>query len=136
MLSVSFSGADAGVGLWKSSESGHVNFNPGALSYGVASTADCSDFSWKGMLEPQETEPFNLSFQFSDASQNGKYLCILLKDKLGNGEPYPLPSQLNLDIGAPVLSPLADLNATQGVVITPIIITGTDNGTIASWTVT
>lgn len=109
---VTFSGADAGVGLWSLSESGNVNFNPDAILYGIASDSGCSDVSFLNHLDPQETEPFDLSFQFSDASQNGKYLCIILKDKLGNTQTGYLSSPINLDLGAPFLPLLSDQTAT------------------------
>lgn len=79
---MNFNSADAGVGLWPLSESGNANFDPDAISYGIASDTSCSDFSFLNSLDPQESEPFDLSFQFSDPHQNGKYLCILVKDKL------------------------------------------------------
>ncbi len=82
-LLVSFSGSDAGgAGLWKQSESGNPQFDATAISYGLASDVNCSNFVSIDSLSPQEIEPYSLNFEFNDVTQNGKYLCIVVKDKV------------------------------------------------------
>jgi hypothetical protein len=49
-------------------------------------------------LNPQSSESFNLNFEFTDASQNGKYLCIVTKDKVGNAHTGYLTDSININV--------------------------------------
>ena len=68
------------AGLWKKSQS----YDPSALSYGVGDDEKCTNYRSISALNPGETEPYTLWFDFSDQNSNGKYLCIKAEDKVGN----------------------------------------------------
>ena len=68
------------AGLWKKSQS----YDPSALSYGVGDDEKCTNYRSISALNPGETEPYTLWFDFSDQNSNGKYLCIRAEDKVGN----------------------------------------------------
>ena len=78
---------------------------PDAISYGVGSDNNCSDYTPVYSLIPLAwtNEPFHFNFNFSDSSQNGKYLCASISDKVGNVQLIALDSTpLNVNIAPEV----------------------------------
>ena len=43
---------------------------------------NCSGYMSLDGVAPGATEPFTLNFEIDDANQNGKYLCVVVKDKV------------------------------------------------------
>ena len=75
------------------------------ISYGVGSDNNCSDYILVYSLIPLAwtNEPFHFNFNFSDSSQNGKYLCASISDKVGNVQLIALDSTpLNVNIAPEV----------------------------------
>ena len=64
------------------------------ISYGVGSDNNCSDYAPVYSLIPLAwtNEPFHFKFNFSDSSQNGKYLCASISDKVGKVQLIALDS--------------------------------------------
>ena len=91
-----------GAGLWKSTEVSDPDYDAYAISYGVASSSTCGDFMSLDGVVPGATEPFTLNFEIDDANQNGKYLCVVVKDKVWNTQTGVLASAINLNL-APTL---------------------------------
>ena len=59
------------------------NYNVNAITYGVATQSDCSDFSFQGSIDPQDTEPFTqLSFSLNVADHQGEFVCLFAEDKV------------------------------------------------------
>ena len=78
---------------------------PDAISYGVGSDNNCSDYTPVYSLIPLAwtNEPFHFNFNFSDSSQNGKYLCASISDKVGKVQLIALDSTpLNVNIAPEV----------------------------------
>ena len=75
------------------------------ISYGVGSDNNCSDYTPVYSLIPLAwtNEPFHFNFNFSDSSQNGKYLCASISDKVGKVQLIALDSTpLNINIAPAV----------------------------------
>ena len=104
---VSFSAEDnyGGVGLRTQTDYDNnvAGFDRNALSYFFSSQDDCSSIEGKTILSPWTTEPFALDFEIDDVSQNGKYLCVVVKDKVWNTQTGVLASAINLNL-APTLT--------------------------------
>ena len=92
-----------GAGLWKSTETTDPDYDAHAISYGVASSSTCGDFMSFDGVAPWATEPFALDFEIDDVNQNGKYLCVVVKDKVWNTQTGVLASAINLNL-APTLA--------------------------------
>ena len=78
---------------------------PDAISYGVGSDNNCSDYTPVYSLIPlaSTNEPFHFNFNFSDSSQNNNYLCASVSDKVGNVQLIALDSTpLNVNIAPEV----------------------------------
>ena len=78
---------------------------PDAISYGVGSDNNCSDYTPVYSLIPLAwtNEPFHFNFNFSDSSQNNNYLCASVSDKVGNVQLFALDSTpLNVNIAPEV----------------------------------
>ena len=80
-----------------------AGINTNTISYGVATDSNCSDYTAIESLIPLAgaNEPFSFSFDFSDGSQNEKYLCLSVNDKVWNITGVSL-WKLNLNV-APTL---------------------------------
>ena len=80
-----------------------AGINTNTISYGVATDSNCSDYTAIDSLIPLAgaNEPFSFSFDFSDGSQNEKYLCLSVNDKVWNITGVSL-WKLNLNV-APTL---------------------------------
>ena len=80
-----------------------AGINTNTISYGVATDSNCSDYTAIESLIPPAgaNEPFSFSFDFSDGSQNEKYLCLSVNDKVWNITGVSL-WKLNLNV-APTL---------------------------------
>ena len=101
---VSFQTQDQwGAGLWKSTETTDPDYDAYAITYGVGSDANCSGYMSLDGVAPGATEPFTLNFEIDDANQNGKYLCVVVKDKVWNTHTGVLASAINLNL-APTLT--------------------------------
>ena len=101
--SLTFQASDEwGAGLWKESEMNDIDYDDSAISYGIGDDETCANYGMITTLSPQSTEPFKVSFDFTDATQNGKYLCVVVKDKVGNTKTASL-AQININL-APTLS--------------------------------
>ena len=92
-----------GAGLWKSTETTDPDYDAHAITYGVASSSTCGDFMSLDGVAPWATEPFALDFEIDDVNQNGKYLCVVVKDKVWNTQTGVLASAINLNL-APTLA--------------------------------
>ena len=92
-----------GAGLWKSTEVADPDYDAYAITYGVGSDANCSGYMSLDGVAPGATEPFTLNFEIDDANQNGKYLCVVVKDKVWNTHTGVLASTINLNL-APTLT--------------------------------
>ena len=92
-----------GAGLWKSTEAADPHYDAYAITYGVGSDANCSGYMSLDGVAPGATEPFTLNFEIDDANQNGKYLCVVVKDKVWNTHTGVLASTINLNL-APTLT--------------------------------
>lgn len=67
-------------------------------------STSCENFERIGTLSPKLQEPFDFELTFTDATHNGKYLCLFAKDKVGNQTSSLLSSEkLNVNI-APTLA--------------------------------
>ena len=78
---------------------------PDAISYGVGSDNNCSDYAPVYSLIPLAwtNEPFHFNFNFSDSSQNNNYLCASVSDKVGNVQLIALDlTPLNVNIAPEV----------------------------------
>ena len=101
---VSFQTQDQwGAGLWKSTETTDPDYDAYAISYGVGSDANCSGYVFLNGVAPWATEPFTLNFEIDDTNQNGKTLCVVVKDKVWNTHTGVLASTINLNL-APTLT--------------------------------
>ena len=101
---VSFQTQDQwGAGLWKSTEAADPDYDAYAITYGVGLDANCSGYLSLDGVAPGATEPFTLNFEIDDANQNGKYLCVVVKDKVWNTHTGVLASTINLNL-APTLT--------------------------------
>ena len=80
-----------------------AGINTNTISYGVATDSNCNDYTAIESLIPLAgaNEPFSFSFDFSDGSQNEKYLCLSVTDKVWNITGVSL-WKLNLNV-APTL---------------------------------
>ena len=80
-----------------------AGINTNTISYGVATDSNCSDYTAIESLIPLAgaNEPFSFSFDFSDGSQNEKYLCLSVTDKVWKTTQVSL-WKLNLNV-APTL---------------------------------
>ena len=118
-----------GAGLWKSTETTDPDYDAHAISYGVASSSTCGDFMSFDSVAPWTTEPFVLDFEIDDANQNGKYLCVVVKDKVWNTQTGVLASAINLNL-APTLT-YKTLTLDENTPITTQILTfdGQDQNT-------
>ena len=131
-----------GAGLWKENEKSDPNYNSWAITYGISSNKTCDNYKSLGNLEPQTTEPFNYTFDFSDSNYNNQYLCLQVRDKVWNLTWVSL-GQLNINI-APKLDPISKTIAEttpkdtkvldlppkdeQGDALSYVITKGNDNG--------
>ena len=80
-----------------------AGINTNTISYGVATDSNCNDYTAIESLIPLAgaNEPFSFSFDFSDGSQNEKYLCLSVTDKVWKTTQVSL-WKLNLNV-APTL---------------------------------
>ena len=92
-----------GAGLWKSTEVADPHYDAYAITYGVGSDANCSGYMSLDGVAPGATEPFTPNFEIDDANQNGKTLCVVVKDKVWNTHTGVLASTINLNL-APTLT--------------------------------
>ena len=135
---VSFSVKDEwGAGLWKENEKNDPKYHDSAITWWVWEDENCQNYQMNWDLIPQLAEPFNLSFEFSDASQNGKYLCIVAKDKVGNAHTGYLTDPININV-APTLwndSTTLDENAPIGTEVFTLNGVDSNNGDTLSYTI-
>ena len=135
---VSFSVKDEwGAGLWKENEKNDPKYDDLAITWWVWEDENCQNYEMISALNPQLAEPFNLSFEFSDASQNGKYLCIVAKDKVGNAHTGYLTDPININV-APTLwdaSTTLDENAPIGTEVFTLNGVDSNNGDTLSYTI-
>ncbi len=123
---------------------------PDAISYGVGSDNNCSDYTPVYSLIPLAwtNEPFHFNFNFSDSSQNNNYLCASVSDKVGNVQLIALDlTPLNVNIAPEVdwasfqvdehhqdkpisVKTIGDITArdANGDTMTYTIISGNDDG--------
>ena len=135
---VSFSVKDEwGAGLWKENEKNDPKYDDSAITWWVWEDENCQNYEMISALNPQLAEPFNLSFEFSGASQNGKYLCIVAKDKVGNAHTGYLTDPININV-APTLwdaSTTLDENAPIGTEVFTLNGVDSNNGDTLSYAI-
>ena len=135
---VSFSVKDEwGAGLWKEDEKNDPKYDDSAITWGIWEDENCQNYQMIWSLDPQSSEPFTLNFEFTDVSQNGKYLCIVAKDKVGNAHTGYLTDPININV-APSLwdaSTTLDENAPIGTEVFTLNGVDSNNGDTLSYTI-
>ena len=135
---VSFSVKDEwGAGLWKENEKNDPKYDDSAITWWVWEDENCQNYEMILALNPQSSESFNLNFEFTDASQNGKYLCIVTKDKVGNAHTGYLTDSININV-VPTLwndSTTLDENAPIGTEVFTLNGVDSNNGDTLSYTI-
>ncbi len=135
---VSFSVKDEwGAGLWKENEKNDPKYDDSAITWWVWEDENCQNYEMILALNPQSSESFNLNFEFTDASQNGKYLCIVAKDKVGNAHTGYLTDPININV-VPTLwndSTTLDENAPIGTEVFTLNGVDSNNGDTLSYTI-
>ena len=115
-----------GAGLWKKNENSEPNYNSWAITYGISSNKTCDNYTSLGKLEPQTTEPFNYTFDFLDSNHNNKYLCIQVKDKVGNTQISSIADPININIPPQLPSQSTTIKETSIIGTTVLTLQGTD----------
>ena len=115
-----------GAGLWKKNENSDPNYNSWAITYGISSNKTCDNYTSLGKLEPQTTEPFNYTFDFLDSNHNNKYLCIQVKDKVGNTQISSIADPININIPPQLPSQSTTIKETSIIGTTVLTLQGTD----------
>ena len=114
-----------GAGLWKKNEN-DPNYNSWAITYGTSSNKTCDNYISLGELDPQTTEPFNYTFDFSDSKYNNQYLCIQVKDKVGNTQIRSIADPININIPPQLPSQSTTIKETSTIGTTVLTLQGTD----------
>ena len=115
-----------GAGLWKENEKSDPKYNDRAITYGISSNKTCDNYTSLGKLEPQTTEPFNYTFDFLDSNHNNKYLCIQVKDKVGNTQISSIADPININIPPQLPSQSTTIKETSTIGTTVLTLQGTD----------
>ena len=115
-----------GAGLWKKNENSEPNYNSWAITYGISSNKTCDNYTSLGKLEPRTTEPFNYTFDFLDSNHNNKYLCIQVKDKVGNTQISSIADPININIPPQLPSQSTTIKETSTIRTTVLTLQGTD----------
>ena len=115
-----------GAGLWKSTETTDPDYDAHAISYGVASSSTCGDFMSFDSVAPWTTEPFVLDFEIDDANQNGKYLCVVVKDKVWNTQTGVLASAINLNLAPTLIDKIFTLDENTPITTQILTFDGQD----------
>ena len=115
-----------GAGLWKENEKSDPKYNDRAITYGISSNKTCDNYTSLGKLEPQTTEPFNYTFDFLDSNHNNKYLCIQVKDKVGNTQISSIADPININIPPQLPSQSTTIKETSIIGTTVLTLQGTD----------
>ena len=115
-----------GAGLWKKNENSEPNYNSWAITYGISSNKTCDNYTSLGKLEPQTTEPFNYTFDFLDSNHNNKYLCIQVKDKVGNTQISSIANPININIPPQLPSQSTTIKETSTMGTIVLTLQGTD----------
>ena len=124
---VSFQTQDQwGAGLWKSTETADPDYDAYAITYGVASSSTCGDFMNLDGVAPWATEPFTLNFEIDDVSQNGKYLCVVVKDKVWNTQTGVLASAINLNLAPTLIDKTLTLDENTPITTQILTLDGQD----------
>ena len=118
-----------GAGLWKSTETTDPDYDAHAISYGVASSPTCGDFMSFDSVAPWTTEPFALDFEIDDANQNGKYLCVVVKDKVWNTQTGVLASAINLNLPPTLADKILTLDENTPITTQILTFDGQDQNT-------
>ena len=115
-----------GADLWKENEKSDPKYNDWAITYGISSNKTCDNYTILGKLEPQTTEPFNYAFDFSDSSHNDQYLCIQVKDKVGNTQISNIENPININIPPQLPSHSTTIKETSTIGTSVLTLQGTD----------
>ena len=115
-----------GAGLWKENEKSDPKYNDRAITYGISSNKTCDNYTSLGKLEPRTTEPFNYTFDFLDSNHNNKYLCIQVKDKVGNTQISSIADPININIPPQLPSQSTTIKETSIIGTTVLTLQGTD----------
>ena len=115
-----------GAGLWKENEKSDPNYNSWAITYGISSNKTCDNYTSLGKLEPQTTEPFKYTFDFLDSNHNNKYLCIQVKDKVGNIQISSIADPININIPPQLPSQSTTIKETSTIGTVVLTLQGTD----------
>ena len=118
-----------GAGLWKSTETTDPDYDAHAITYGVASSSTCGDFMSLDGVAPWATEPFALDFEIDDVNQNGKYLCVVVKDKVWNTQTGVLASAINLNLAPTLADKTLTLDENTPITTQILIFDGQDQNT-------
>ncbi|MBB1543208.1 MAG: BspA family leucine-rich repeat surface protein [candidate division SR1 bacterium] len=117
---------EGGAGLWKENEKSDPKYNDRAITYGISSNKTCDNYTNLGKLEPRTTEPFNYTFDFLDSNHNNKYLCIQVKDKVGNTQISSIADPININIPPQLPSQSTTIKETSIIGTTVLTLQGTD----------
>ena len=127
---VSFSVEDnyGGVGLRTQTDYDNnvAGFDWNALRYFFSSQDDCSSVEGQTILAPWTTEPFTLNFEIDDANQNGKYLCVVVKDKVWNTQTGVLASAINLNLAPTLIDKTLTLDENTPITTQILTLDGQD----------
>ena len=104
-----------GAGLWS-----------WAITYGISLNKTCDNYKSLGKLEPQTTESFNYTFDFLDSNDNNKYLCIQVKDKVGNTQISSIADPININIPPHLPSQSTTIKETSTIGTSVLTLQGTD----------
>ena len=116
-----------GAGLWKKAdENSDPNYNSWAITYGISLNKTCDNYTSLGNLKPQTTEPFEYTFDFSDSNHNNEYLCIQVKDKVGNTQISSIADPININIPPQLPSQSTTIKETSTIGTTVLTLQGTD----------
>ena len=115
-----------GAGLWKENEKSDPKYNDWAITYGISSNKNCNNYTILGKLEPQTTEPFEYTFDFSNTNYNNQYLCIQVKDKVGNTQISSIADPININIPPQLPSQSTTIKETSTIGTTVLTLQGTD----------
>ena len=117
-----------GAGLWKKvDENSDSNYNSWAITYGISSNKTCDNYTSLGNLEPQTTEPFEYTFDFSNTNYNNQYLCIQVKDKVGNTQISSIADPININIPPHLPSQSTTIKETSTIGTTVLTLQGDDD---------
>ena len=117
-----------GAGLWKKAdENSDPNYNSWAITYGISSNKTCDSYRSLGNLEPQTTEPFEYTFDFSNTNYNNQYLCIQVKDKVGNTQISSIADPININIPPQLPSQSTTIKETSTIGTSVLTLQGDDD---------